>query len=195
MTPLPYSPSVPTRANVKWTDLRRAPPTVDGDSDEPGNHLQPLQPHRAGPDFRANPYLDRVARTRSCRGRSARSRKPETINYRTFKPERDGLFCARIFGPIKDYECLCGEYRRMKYKGMICEKYGVEVTLARVPARAHGPYRARGSGGAHLVPEVAALPHRPAARHDPEGPRAGPLLRKLHRHGAGPHPAGRSSSS
>src|SRR6266568_4972588 len=58
--------------------------------------------------------------------------KPETINYRTFKPERDGLFCARIFGPIKDYECLCGKYKRMKYKGIICEKCGVEVTLSRV---------------------------------------------------------------
>ncbi|MEL6289970.1 MAG: DNA-directed RNA polymerase subunit beta', partial [Pseudomonadota bacterium] len=59
-------------------------------------------------------------------------KKPETINYRTFKPERDGLFCARIFGPIKDYECLCGKYKRMKYKGVICEKCGVEVTLAKV---------------------------------------------------------------
>ncbi len=59
-------------------------------------------------------------------------KKPETINYRTFKPERDGLFCARIFGPIKDYECLCGKYKRMKYKGIICEKCGVEVTLSKV---------------------------------------------------------------
>src|ERR1700724_37702 len=59
-------------------------------------------------------------------------KKPETINYRTFKPERDGLFCARIFGPIKDYECLCGKYKRMKYKGIICEKCSVEVTLSRV---------------------------------------------------------------
>jgi len=59
-------------------------------------------------------------------------KKPETINYRTFKPERDGLFCARIFGPIKDYECLCGKYKRMKYKGLICEKCGVEVTLTKV---------------------------------------------------------------
>ncbi len=59
-------------------------------------------------------------------------KKPETINYRTFKPERDGLFCARIFGPIKDYECLCGKYKRMKYKGVICEKCGVEVTLSKV---------------------------------------------------------------
>lgn len=59
-------------------------------------------------------------------------RKPETINYRTFKPERDGLFCAKIFGPIKDYECLCGKYKRLKHRGVICEKCGVEVTVAKV---------------------------------------------------------------
>jgi len=59
-------------------------------------------------------------------------KKPETINYRTFKPERDGLFCARIFGPIKDYECLCGKYKRLKHRGVICEKCGVEVTQAKV---------------------------------------------------------------
>ena len=59
-------------------------------------------------------------------------KKPETINYRTFKPEREGLFCARIFGPIKDYECLCGKYKRMKYRGIVCEKCGVEVTLSKV---------------------------------------------------------------
>ncbi len=59
-------------------------------------------------------------------------KKPETINYRTFKPEKDGLFCARIFGPIKDYECLCGKYKRMKFRGIICEKCGVEVTKSNV---------------------------------------------------------------
>ena len=59
-------------------------------------------------------------------------KKPETINYRTFKPEKDGLFCARIFGPIKDYECLCGNYKRMKFRGIICEKCGVEVTKSNV---------------------------------------------------------------
>ena len=59
-------------------------------------------------------------------------KKPETINYRTFRPEKDGLFCARIFGPIKDYECLCGKYKRMKFRGIICEKCGVEVTLSKV---------------------------------------------------------------
>ncbi|HRT28144.1 MAG TPA: hypothetical protein P5573_08520, partial [Syntrophales bacterium] len=59
-------------------------------------------------------------------------KKPETINYRTFKPERDGLFCAKIFGPVKDYECLCGRYKRMKHRGVICEKCGVEVTQSKV---------------------------------------------------------------
>lgn len=59
-------------------------------------------------------------------------KKPETINYRTFKPERDGLFCAKIFGPIKDYECICGKYKRMKHRGVVCEKCGVEVTLSKV---------------------------------------------------------------
>ena len=63
---------------------------------------------------------------------SGEIKKPETINYRTFKPERDGLFCARTFGPQKDYECLCGKYKRIKYRGVTCEKCGVEVTLARV---------------------------------------------------------------
>ena len=59
-------------------------------------------------------------------------KKPETINYRTFKPERDGLFCSRIFGPVKDYECLCGKYKRLKHRGVICEKCGVEVHLTKV---------------------------------------------------------------
>lgn len=59
-------------------------------------------------------------------------KKPETINYRTFKPERDGLFCAKIFGPVKDFECLCGKYKRRKFQGVICEKCGVEVTTAKV---------------------------------------------------------------
>ena len=59
-------------------------------------------------------------------------KKPETINYRTFKPERDGLFCAKIFGPTKDYECLCGKYKRLKHRGVVCEKCGVEVTLTKV---------------------------------------------------------------
>src|SRR5258705_6911637 len=76
-------------------------------------------------------------------------KKPETINYRTFKPERDGLFCARIFGPIKDYECLCGKYKRMKYRGIICEKCGVEVTLSKV--------RRDGMGHIELASPVAHI--------------------------------------
>jgi len=59
-------------------------------------------------------------------------KKPETINYRTLKPERDGLFCAKIFGPVRDYECLCGKYKKMRYKGVLCEKCGVEVTTSKV---------------------------------------------------------------
>ena len=59
-------------------------------------------------------------------------RKPETINYRTFKPEKDGLFCAKIFGPTKDYECLCGKYKGMKYRGVVCEKCGVEIVKSKV---------------------------------------------------------------
>ena len=59
-------------------------------------------------------------------------KKPETINYRTFRPEKDGLFCSRIFGPVKDYECLCGKYKRMKFRGIICEKCGTEITKSNV---------------------------------------------------------------
>ena len=58
--------------------------------------------------------------------------KPETINYRSFKPERDGLFCEKIFGPVKDWECNCGKYKRIRYRGVICDKCGVQVTLSRV---------------------------------------------------------------
>ena len=69
--------------------------------------------------------------------------KPETINYRSFKPEKDGLFCERIFGPVKDWECHCGKYKRIRYRGVICDRCGVEVTLSQGAARAHGPHRAR----------------------------------------------------
>ena len=69
--------------------------------------------------------------------------KPETINYRTFKPERDGLFCAKIFGPVTDWECLCGKYKRMKHRGVICDKCGVEVTQAKVRRERLGHIRWR----------------------------------------------------
>ena len=73
-------------------------------------------------------------------------KKPETINYRTFKPERDGLFCAKIFGPTKDYECNCGKYKRMRHRGVVCEKCGVEVILSKPLHPLHA--RTRTVGGA-----------------------------------------------
>ncbi len=89
------------------------------------------QPARQAGNLRPDPDRDRSPeRIRSWS--FGEIKKPETINYRTFKPERDGLFCARIFGPVKDYECLCGKYKRMKYKGVVCEKCGVEVTVTKV---------------------------------------------------------------
>jgi DNA-directed RNA polymerase subunit beta' len=87
--------------------------------------------HTEAPTFE-DPHFDCQPGEDLGPGRIGEIKKPETINYRTFKPERDGLFCARIFGPIKDYECLCGKYKRIKYRGIICEKCGVEVTLAKV---------------------------------------------------------------
>ncbi len=82
-------------------------------------------------------------------------KKPETINYRTFKPERDGLFCAKIFGPVKDYECNCGKYKRMKHRGIVCEKCGVEVIQSKVRARAARAHLAGHAGRPHLVPRRA----------------------------------------
>ena len=66
-------------------------------------------------------------------------KKPETINYRTLKPEKDGLYCEKIFGPTKDWECACGKYKRIRFKGIVCERCGVEVTRSKVSPRAHGP--------------------------------------------------------
>ena len=111
-------------------------------------------------------------------------KKPETINYRTFKPERDGLFCARIFGPIKDYECLCGKYKRMKYRGITCEKCGVEVTLSKVRRERMGHIELA-SPVAHIwFLKSLPLAHRPRSRHVAQGPRTGPVFRELHRHRA-----------
>ena len=108
--------------------------------------------------------------------------KPETINYRTLKPERDGLFCEKIFGPQKDWECYCGKYKRVRYKGVICDKCGVEVTRVEGASRAHGPYRARLAGSAYLVREGHAQPARLAARHLAAQPGARAVLRVLHHH-------------
>ena len=77
--------------------------------------------------------------------------KPETINYRTYKPERDGLFCERIFGPVKDYECHCGKYKRIRYKGIICDRCGVEVTEKKVRRERMGHI-------ALVVPQFVAVP-------------------------------------
>ncbi len=103
----------------------------------------------------------------SCSWSFGEIKKPETINYRTFKPERDGLFCARIFGPIKDYECLCGKYKRMKYKGVICEKCGVEVTLTQASAASAWAISSSPLPVAHIW-FLKSLPSRigTAARHD-----------------------------
>ena len=94
-------------------------------------------------------------------------KKPETINYRTLKPERDGLFCERIFGPTKDWECHCGKYKKIRYKGKICDRCGVEVTQCQGPPRAHGPHRAGRARQPHLVLQGHPLSHGPDARHHP----------------------------
>ena len=115
-------------------------------------------------------------------------KKPETINYRTFKPERDGLFCARIFGPVKDYECLCGKYKRMNYKGFFCYKCGVEVTVTKVRrdawAISNWLRRSRISGSSSRCPRASAC-----CSTCTEAARARAVFRKLHRHRAGPDPA------
>ena len=108
--------------------------------------------------------------------------KPETINYRTLKPEKDGLFCERIFGPTKDWECYCGKYKRVRYKGIVCERCGVEVTRSKV--------RRERMGHIDLAAPVShiwffkGVPSRIGYLLDiaPEGAREGPLLRRLDRH-------------
>ena len=95
-------------------------------------------------------------------------KKPETINYRTFKPERDGLFCAKIFGPVKDYECLCGRYKRMKHRGVVCEKCGVEVIQSKVRRERLG-HIAPAAPVAHIW-FLKSLPSRIGhSRSDPQG--------------------------
>ena len=112
-------------------------------------------------------------------------KKPETINYRTFKPERDGLFCAKIFGPVKDYECLCGKYKRLKHRGVVCEKCGVEVTQSKVRRERMGHIELA-SPTAHIW-FLKSLPiaHRPDARHDAARDRARAVLRGLRGHRSG----------
>ena len=107
-------------------------------------------------------------------------KKPETINYRTFKPERDGLFCAKIFGPVKDYECLCGKYKRLKHRGVICEKCGVEVTLAKVRRERIGRIELASpgaSGSWRACPPGSGC----RARHDAARHRTRAVLRSVRR--------------
>src|SRR4026208_1130339 len=108
--------------------------------------------------------------------------KPETINYRTLKPEKDGLFDERIFGPTKDWECYCGKYKRIRYKGIICDKCGVEVTRSKVRRERMGHLKPASPGQPHLVLQGHAEPARDPARHQPAQPGAHPLLRALRRH-------------
>ena len=108
--------------------------------------------------------------------------KPETINYRTLKPEKDGLFCERIFGPTKDWECYCGKYKRVRYKGIVCERCGVEVTRSKVRRERMGHIDLAAPGLPHLVLQGRPEPDRLPDRHGSEGAREGPLLRRLDRH-------------
>jgi hypothetical protein len=108
--------------------------------------------------------------------------KPETINYRTLKPEKDGLFDERIFGPTKDWECYCGKYKRIRYKGIICDKCGVEVTRSKVRRERMGHIQLA-SPVSHIwyFKGTPSPPGHPA-RHQPAQPRAHPLFRPVHRH-------------
>ena len=106
-------------------------------------------------------------------------KKPETINYRTLKPEKDGLFCERIFGPTRDWECHCGKYKRVRFKGIICERCGVEITRSKVRRDRMGHIELAAPGHPHLVLQGRPLAPRLPAGHRAEGPRAHHLLRRL----------------
>jgi hypothetical protein len=123
--------SAPSCGTLRVVALKNSPLPERSSHEETEMNEDQLFNPVAKPDLRPDPDRHRFARTDPSWS-FGEIKKPETINYRTFKPERDGLFCARIFGPIKDYECLCGKYKRMKYKGIVCEKCGVEVTVSKV---------------------------------------------------------------
>ncbi len=110
-------------------------------------------------------------------------KKPETINYRTLKPEKDGLFCEKIFGPAKDWECSCGKYKGIRFKGIVCERCGVEVTSAKVRRDRMGHIELA-APVSHIwyFKEPHELPDEPYARHQVQGPREGSVLCQLHHH-------------
>ena len=117
-------------------------------------------------------------------------KKPETINYRTLKPEKDGLFCERIFGPTRDWECHCGKYKRVRFKGIICERCGVEITRSKVRRDRMGHIELA-APVTHIwyfkgVPSPPGLPAGPGA----QGPRAHHLLRRLRHHARSTSTAG-----
>ena len=109
-------------------------------------------------------------------------KRPETINYRTLKPEKDGLFCERIFGPTKDWECNCGKYKKIRYKGKICDRCGVEITRSKVRRERMGHIELAAPVSPHLVLQGHSLPDGPAAGHQPPDSGEGALLRQLYRH-------------
>ena len=125
------------------------------------------QPGTADGGLRPDPHLDCEPGEDIGSWSFGEVKKPETINYRTFKPERDGLFCARIFGPIKDYECLCGKYKRHEVQGALSARSAAwRSHTQKVRRERMGHIELALAGRTHLVPEVDAVPDRPAARHD-----------------------------
>ncbi len=108
--------------------------------------------------------------------------KPETINYRTLKPEKDGLFCERIFGPTKDWECYCGKYKRVRYKGIVCERCGVEVTRSKVRRERMGHVDLAAPVSHIWFFKGVPVAHRLPDRHGSQGAREGPVLRGLDGH-------------
>jgi DNA-directed RNA polymerase subunit beta' len=128
-----------------------------------------IQVRIASPKRSAAPRIQRSASVSSSRVPQlvvvGRSHKPETINYRSFKPEKDGLFCERIFGPVKDWECHCGKYKRIRYRGVICDRCGVEVTLSKVRRERMGHIELAVPVAAHLVLQDPAQSDGQPARH------------------------------
>ena len=107
--------------------------------------------------------------------------KPETINYRTLKPEKEGLFCERIFGPQKDWECHCGKYKRIRYKGIVCDRCGVEVTKAKVRRERMGTYQTGRAGFPYLVLQRNSVTHGTGTGHFSEKSGEGVVFRGLYR--------------